>query len=765
MGLATQMGRQNGYTASTQCFPLFYMEKENFMFASLRRSFQPKIILPSLTVGLVTGIQNAILVLALAVMIFGGELNSFISIGISVLFVGCFLQSIVVALGSSLPGMMTLTQDSPAVIMALVVSAIAAGMSDVSPEAKFYTSLAAIMISTVLSGVVCLLLGKFRLGNLVSYLPYPVIGGFLAGTGMLLVFGAFQVMTGRNVTLLNLALLFQNGAWGLWLPGVVFAVVLFWLVMKIRHYLVLPGVLAAVMVIFYLALWATGTSISTAAQTGWLVSGLPQGEALFRWWNPAGFALVEWNAIFRQSGQIFACIIISLLSLLLNITAIGLSTGQEIDLDTELTNNGWANLLSGATGSIIGYPLLGSTSLAYRLGAKIRLNGIIVAAIIGLALFLGGSFLGYFPNLILGGLLFFIGLDFLYSWLYETWASMPRMDYAIMVVIALVINTVGFLQGVGVGLGLAIILFVIQYSRVPSIRHVMSGVSYQSSVERPRLYTQLLQRKGNWLYILELQGFIFFGTANKILEKIRHYLEMEAVTHPPRYLILDFRLVTGADSSAGFSFSKLMRLTEARDIKLVLTHVSTQIQKQFIKQFPSKSVSYFPDLDHGIEWCGDNMIMTFESTGLMARSGSLVKELIRAMPTPADVDILRECLRAREVQPGECVIQQGQRPAGLFMIESGQVSIMLESEDGSRLRLRTITNGAFFGEMSLYTREPASASAIADQPTSLYQLSAEDLDRLEETAPQVASALHRFVATYMSERLAKLTNTVQALMH
>jgi SulP family sulfate permease len=241
-------------------------------------------------------------------------------------------------------------------------------------------------------------------------------------------------------------------------------------------------------------------------------------------------------------------------------------------------------------------------------------------------LFLGGSFLGYFPNLILGGMLFFIGLDFLYSWLYETWASTPRMDYVIMVVIALIINTVGFLEGVGVGLGLAIILFVIQYSHTPAIRHVMSGISYQSSVDRPRLHTQLLRRKGNWLYILELQGFIFFGTANKILETIRHYLEKEAAAHPPRYLILDFRLVTGADSSAGFSFARLMRLTEARSIKLILTHVSAQTRKQFIKQLPSKSVSYFSDLDHGIEWCGNEMVSTFESVGMTVQSGSLFKE-------------------------------------------------------------------------------------------------------------------------------------------
>jgi sulfate permease, SulP family len=735
------------------------------MLENLRRSLQPQILLPSLTIGLVSGIENAIIALALAVMVFGGELSSFVAIGITILFVGCILQSVVGTLGSSLPGMMISVQDSPAVIMALVVSVIIASMPSSSPEAKFYTALAAIMASTLLTGLACLLLGKFKLGNLVSYLPYPVIGGFLAGTGMLLVLGAFQVMTGKNVTLLNLSPLFQNGAWWFWMPGIFFAIVLFWLIMKINHYLVLPGVMAAAAIIFYLVLAATGTSVANAAQTGWLVSGMPQGESLFRWWNPAGFTLVNWGAIISQTGSLLACVIISLLSLLLNITAIGLSTGQEIDLNTELSNNGWANLLSGATGSIIGYPVLGPVTLAYRLGAKTRLNGFFNAAVIGLALILGGSFLGYFPNMILGGLLFFVGLDFLYSWLYQTWDSMPRMDYAIIVVIALIINIFGFLEGVGVGLALAVILFVVQYTRVPSIRHVLTGISYQSSVDRSRLHTQLLRRKGNWLYILELQGYIFFGTANKILEQIRQHLETEGGGHPPRYLILDFRLVTGADSSAGFSFTKLMRLAQAKGIDLVLTNVSAQIQKQFTRQLPAKSVSYFPDLDHGIEWCENGMVSTFESVGLTAQPGSLLKQLIKAMPTSKDAELLHQYLQPREVQSGECIIQQGSPQAGLYMIESGQVSIMLECEDGKQLRLRNLGSGAFFGEMGLYTREPATAWVIADQPTTIYQLSAEDLDKLEQIAPQVASALHRFVAAYMSERLAKITNTVQALMH
>lgn len=734
------------------------------MLQTLLRNLEPKSLFPSLTIGFVVGIQNAILALAFAVMIFSGDLAPYIATGITILLLGNIIHSVIVALGSSLPGTITAVQDSPAVIIAIVATAMLASMPEAGPETKFYTVLAAIMLSTLLTGLIYLLLGKFKLGNLVSFMPYPVVGGFLAGTGLLLVMGSLQVMSGEAVTLLNLSPLFQTGAWLRWIPGVVFAIVLFGLVMRAGHYLVLPGVLAATIAIFYGTLAATNTPVAEAARAGWLVSGMPQGETLFRLWNPLGFARVDWGVLIGQAGSLLACAVISLLSLLLNITALGLSTGQEIDLNNELENNGWANLLSGAGGSLIGYPLLGSTSLAYRLGARNRLNGIFVASVIGLTLALGGSFLGYFPNLMLGGLLFFIGLDFLYSWLYRTWFNMPRIDYAIVILIAVIINTAGFLEGVGVGIGLAVVLFVLQYSRTYSIRHTFSGISYQSSVDRPRMYTQLLRRKGDWLYILELQGFIFFGTATQILDHLRQRLDASASRQAPRFIILDFRLVTGIDSSAAFSFAKIMRLAKGKEIELVLTHLDLRIQKQLHKELPPGTVHYFPDLDHGVEWCENEMAGAFESVGLAARPASLFKQLIQVMPDAEAVETLKQHLQLREIQPGERIIDQGSKQCDLYMIETGKVTIQLECEDGCLLRLRSLGPGNFFGEMGIYTGEPASANVIAEQPTRLYRLRAEDLAHLEQAAPVVAAALHRFVVAYMSERLAKTTTTLQALL-
>ena len=263
------------------------------MLESLGNNFQSKFIFPSLAIGLVFGIENAVLSMVFALMIFSGDLASQLAIGITIFFLGSCIHSALAALGSSQPGMLSGVQDSPAAILALVITAMLAQMQSASPETKLYTALASIMITSLLTGLVCLLLGRFKLGNLVSYIPYPVVGGFLAGTGILLVLGALQVMTGKNVTLFNLGVLFQANTWLHWVVGAGFAVVLFVLVMKFNHYLVLPGTLLAAILIFYLTLTASGMPISQAAQMGWLVSGMPQGESFFRLWNPAGLATVE----------------------------------------------------------------------------------------------------------------------------------------------------------------------------------------------------------------------------------------------------------------------------------------------------------------------------------------------------------------------------------------------------------------------------------------------------------------------------------------
>ncbi len=733
------------------------------MLNSIRRRLGSKYILPSLAIGIVSGIESSFACLAYALMIFSGDLASQITIGITILFLGCAIHAVVAALSSSQVGILSGTQDSPSVIVAVVIASMLAQMPQASQETKLYTALAGIILTSMITGLACLFLGKFKLGGLVSYIPYPVVGGFLAGTGILLLLGGLGVMTQKSITLFNLGLLFKPDTWYLWAVGMLFGVILYVLNVKFNHYLVMPGTMAAAIAIFYLIVALSGTSISKVTGAGWLGSGIPEGKALFHFWSPAGFASVDWNILFGQTGSLLACVLVSLISLLLNTVGMEVATKHEVDLNTELKSNGWANLIAGAAGSPIGYPILSDTTLAYNTGARVRTNGIFAGLFIVLVLVAGGEYMGYVPNLVLGGIVFETGMCFISSWLYNTWSRIPWSDYAIIVLIAALITLLGILPGVGIGLVTAVILFAIHYSRTHAVRHTFSGVSYQSSVERTRLAARLLTRYGDWLYILELQGYIFFGTATQVLEEIRAYLDSPGRVRPPHFILLDFRLVPGMDSSAAYSFVKVKRLAQARGITLVITHLAPGIQKQFRKDLPSESFHYCPDLDHGIEWCENQMVELFEDEGFRVRNPSLFQQLTRTLPEPEQVEILRQYLKPRQVEAGGIIIQQGSKQNGLYMIERGQVVIQIHCEDGSLLRLRTLGAGTFFGEMGLYSGEPATADVIAEQETNLYVLIADDLAELERTAPNVAAALHRFVATYMSERLAKVTATLQAL--
>src|SRR5215213_6798932 len=164
----------------------------------------------SLTAGAVAGLLNVAVLVSLAALIFSGRLAGFVANGIGLLLVGTCLMNIVLALLSSRPAMVGTVQDAPAVVVALIAANIAANLPTGSAGATTYaTVVAAIALTTLICGATFLLLGQFRLGSLVRYLPYPVVGGFLAGTGWLLLLGGLSIMTDVASELGELQRMFQ----------------------------------------------------------------------------------------------------------------------------------------------------------------------------------------------------------------------------------------------------------------------------------------------------------------------------------------------------------------------------------------------------------------------------------------------------------------------------------------------------------------------------------------------------------------------------
>lgn len=147
----------------------------------LRQDFGSARLFPSLTSGLVVGVVEVIIAVSFAALIFTGGISSYVANGIGFALIGAIITGLAVAIMTSIPGNVAGNQDAPAAILAVMSAAIVASMTGYATGMEiFATVLVTIALTTFLCGLFFLGLGYFKLGGLVRFLPYPVMGGFLS---------------------------------------------------------------------------------------------------------------------------------------------------------------------------------------------------------------------------------------------------------------------------------------------------------------------------------------------------------------------------------------------------------------------------------------------------------------------------------------------------------------------------------------------------------------------------------------------------------
>jgi CRP-like cAMP-binding protein len=154
----------------------------------------------------------------------------------------------------------------------------------------------------------------------------------------------------------------------------------------------------------------------------------------------------------------------------------------------------------------------------------------------------------------------------------------------------------------------------------------------------------------------------------------------------------------------------------------------------------------------------------YGETFLEATFDDMLKFLDKQELFESVVSELMAYFERQEVAKGSYLIRQGDPPEALYFIESGQVTVQLEREDGKMTRLRTMGFGTVVGELGFYLGQLASASVVVQQPGTIYRLSIEALKRMNETNPKTAALFHEFMAHLLAERLANTNNTLQALL-
>ena len=187
------------------------------LIEEIRSDLTSSTLLPTIIAGLLSGVITITFMYSYTAVIFTGELTQFVPRATAHKLVGPIIISVIVGLFGQFRGVVALPQDNPTAIIAVMVVAMSGALgSAASPDALFIHATVIIFLSTICAGLLFIAIGRWQLGALVQHVPYPVIAGFLAGTGWLLFKGSFGVMADVPFEFGNLSALIKFTP--LWLP-------------------------------------------------------------------------------------------------------------------------------------------------------------------------------------------------------------------------------------------------------------------------------------------------------------------------------------------------------------------------------------------------------------------------------------------------------------------------------------------------------------------------------------------------------------------
>ncbi len=703
--------------------------------------------------------------ISFSALIFQGAIASGFSLGLAALLMGTVVTGIVVALTTTLAPA-DAGPDTPAVaVMSVLAATVAAGLAarGASAEVMVVNALIAITVSTFATGVFLFGIGAFRLGQWLRFVPYPVIGGFLAASGWLLITGGVEVVTGSNLTLspsswvpvVSADFALQIGV------GLAFGLPIVVLRRWVQSFLALPIAFIAFVVIMDLMLFAVVDA--GPGRAAWFLQGV--GD-LSLWW-PLGAVTqsdIDWGVLARSSAEIGAVCGVTAISMLLDVSTLEVARHKSADLDKEFRTNGLANVLAAVLGGVAGNLSLQGSILIKEAGAVTRWAGVLAALSVALVLFAGADIGSIVPKAILGGMLAYLGVMILMAALVHSPAQGSVADLALAVAIMIVIVYFGYLLGVVLGVVGACLLFALSYSRIGVIRRHLTRQELSSNVERSPQQSRLLRDEGKRIHVFWLSGFIFFGSSNGLFERIKRVIEAQN-DQPVGFVVLEFSAVPGLDTSAVLSLVKLKNYCEEHGVALAFSGLGDKLRVAFERAgfFGRESPHHaFDGRNEAVEWCEDMLLMHHEVGEASAHS--FETWLQEELGGQADFARLASFMERRELKKGEFLFRQGEPADSIVLQASGCTAITIDDEHGRPIRLRRMMGHTIVGEMGFYRRLPRTASIIAEELTVVYRLTRESFDRMQQEDPEAAAAFHKLIIRLLSDRLDFANREISALL-
>ncbi len=630
-------------------------------------------------------------------------------------------------------------QDTPAVIAAAIGGALA---TTVAPDQLVSTMFVTLALAAGLAALLFFAVGQARLGELVRSIPFTVISGFMAGTGWLLFWGGVSVMTNSDAGLGSLGALLTSDLARFWVPGLALAAFIV-VILERTGSAAVTGFSILLVTAAVHGVGRIGWSGQAIEENGWLLGPFESGAA-FSPMTPNDFADADWGAIAGQALPLASLAAISLVAVLLNLSGLEVACEEDIDLDVELKAAGAGNVIIAAMGGLVGYHMMGLTVITQKMRVRGRLVPLLVVGLMVLGAFIGGPQLaGLFPRPVVGAVLASSGISLAYSWLKQL-NTFSRIDVVLSTLVLLGIIAFGVLTGIVIGVLAAVVVFVYNYGRISPVRNVHRMSSIESNIDRPTTHRALLLKHDDEVAVLELQGYLFFGSVRSVAERVSDLIDDSL-----RYLILDFRGVRGVDASVLSGLLGVERRAASSGVRVVWTHVRDEIAQQ-LESVVGGDRHFEDDVDRALEWVEGE---------ILASEGDLLDAVIDI----EWIDAVAAFGVRMQLEPDEVLVDVSDQSGRVFVVESGTLSAWGEASSGAPIRYRQVGPGSLLGEIAFTTGAARSASVIADTAAVVVGIDRAEMERMVEDAPALARQTEHVIAVRLAERLSATSRIVRNL--
>lgn len=502
--------------------------------------------------------------------------------GISIFFVSCIVSQLCYSLGLSVfRGGVGSEMIEVVPFFHKMAYSIMAKMKGESDEAIIATVIVAYCLSSVVTGLIFLALGGFKLGNLVSFFPRHILIGCIGGVGFFLFVTGIEVSArlegNLNYNLETLHKLFARDTVYLWILPLVLAVIIIVLRRLLKSPFVLPAFFIVAFATFYIIVKGIlKLDLEPVRSSGWIFEKPEAGVPFYRFYSYFKFAKVDGAALASTIPTMFALSFFGIIHVPINVPALGAAVKEDnVNVNRELIAHGISNTLSGCLGSIQNYLVYANSILFIDNGGDSRTAGVLLAVATTAVWMAGPAMIGFIPVCLVGALIFLLGIELMEEALWDTFGKCHKLEYLTIVAIVLIMGVYDFVVGIFAGIVLACLSYVVQTSRTPAVRSTYSGDVAESTVRRPRADRRYLSKVRDQIRVIKLSGFLFFGTIVSVEGYMRSLIEEKNFNQQPvSFIVVDFKHVTGVDFSSSEGFQRINRTLARKNVKMIVSGIS-----------------------------------------------------------------------------------------------------------------------------------------------------------------------------------------------